>query len=223
MISGDDAVINGKGGLEEARLIRNLNFKSKIKEVLFAAEVFPLVILEDDPTDTWHKIRPYGVIGIGVFNFNPMGQDPSNGNWVYLKDLHTEGQGFPEYPDRKEYKLTTVNVPMGFGAKYFASDNMSISMEVVHRVTFTDYVDDVSTTYIDRNLFYARLPLNQAILADRLSDKSAASVNRNSGDKRGTATNNDGYYSVGLKVSFRLGGNGDNSFRNSTRCPVMRY
>ena len=223
MISGDDAVIRGKGGLEEARLIRNLNFKSKIKEAFIAAEIFPLVFLEEDPTDTWHKLRPYGVVGVGVFNFNPMGQDPSNGNWIYLKNLRTEGQGFPEYPDRKEYKLTAVNFPVGFGVKYFASDNMSISMEIIHRFTTTDYVDDVSTTYIDRNLFYAHLPLNQAILADRLHDKSGSSVNRNAGDKRGTATNNDGYYSVGLKASFRIGGNGDRSFRNSTRCPVMRY
>ena len=221
MISGDDAVINGKGGLEEARLIRNLNFKSKIKEAFLAAEIFPLVFLEEDPTDTWHKLRPYGVVGVGVFSFNPMGQDPVTGNWVYLKPLHTEGQGWIN--GTKEYKLTSLNFPVGFGVKYFASDNMTISMEVIHRITTTDYVDDVSTVYVDRNLFYANLPLSQAILAERVYDKSGASVNRNAGDKRGTATNNDGYYSVGLKVAFRLGALGGDNYRNSTRCPVMRY
>ena len=162
------------------------------------------------------------MVGVGVFSFNPMGQDPVTGNWVYLKPLHTEGQGWVN--GTKEYKLTSLNFPVGFGVKYFASDNMTVSLEVIHRITTTDYVDDVSTVYVDRNLFYANLPLNQAILADRIYDKSGAAVNRSAGDKRGTATNNDGYYSVGLKVAFRLGalGGGDN-YRNSTRCPVMRY
>jgi hypothetical protein len=221
-ISGDDAVINGKGGLEEARIVRNLNFKSRITEALFLAEVYPLVILEEDPYDTWHKIRPYGVIGAGYFHFNPQGQDPATGGWVYLKPLHTEGQGFPEFPERKEYKLSGFNIPMGFGAKYFASDNMTLSMEIIHRKTFTDYIDDVSTVYIDRNLFFAHMPVNQAIIAQRMYDKSGSALNRNTGKKRGTATNKDGYYSIGLKASFRLG-TGDRSFRNSTRCPVMRY
>lgn len=220
-IAGDDAVINGKGGYEEARLVRNLNFKSRIMEGLLLAELYPLVILEEDPTDTWHKIRPYGVIGVGYFTFNPQGQDPTTGGWVYLKPLHTEGQGFPEYPDRKEYALHGMNIPMGFGAKYYASDNMTLSFEIVHRKTFTDYIDDVSTRYIDPSLFYTHLPTNRAIVAERLHDKRLGAGNRIAGKKRGDA-NKDAFYSIGLKASFRLGG-GNNGYRNSTRCPVMRY
>jgi hypothetical protein len=219
-IAGDDAVIKGKGGLEEARLIRNLNFRSRITEAFFAAELYPLVFLEEDPTDTWHKIRPYGVLGVGYFKFNPQGQDPTTGGWVYLKPLRTEGQGF--VPGRPEYKLSGMNIPMGFGAKYFASDNMSLSFEIIHRKTFTDYIDDVSTRYIPASTFYSMMPVNQANLAIRMADKSASAVNRNAGKKRGTETNKDGYYSIGLKASFRLG-SGDHGYRNSTRCPVMRY
>jgi hypothetical protein len=29
------------------------------------------VLLEDDPTSVFGRLRPYGVIGVGVFNFNP--------------------------------------------------------------------------------------------------------------------------------------------------------
>ena len=34
---------------------------------------------------------------------------------------------------------------MGFGAKYYVSDRVNLSLEVLHRKTFTDYMDDVST------------------------------------------------------------------------------
>jgi len=222
-IEGDDAVISGKGGLEEARKFRNQNFRSSIFEVMAVGELYPTVFFEEDATDVYHKIRPYGVLGVGVFHFNPKGLDPATGQWVELQPLHTEGQGFPEYPDRKEYKLWQLNIPMGIGVKYFVSENFSLSLEVLHRKTFTDYIDDVSTTYIDPQLFYNHLPLNQAALAERMADKTnAGGVGRTTvpGDKRGTATNNDGYYSFGFKLGFRLGGDGD---RGSMRCPVIRF
>lgn len=223
-VSGDDAVIKGKGGMEEARRLRNLNFKSSLVEFTAAAEIYPTVFLEGDATDAFHKIRPYVMAGIGAFHFNPKGQDPSTGQWVALQPLHTEGQGFAEYPDRKPYKLTQLNVPLGVGIKYYVTDNFALSFEIVHRKTFTDYMDDVSTSYIDPNLFYNYLTPNQAATADRVYNKSplrAANSGFNPGDKRGTKENNDAYYSAGFKLSWRLF-SGD-SWSNSTRCPVIRF
>jgi hypothetical protein len=215
-------VIEPKGGLEEARKVRNLNFKSKISEAYIAAEFYPTVFMEADPSETFHKIRPYGIAGVGVFRFNPQGQDPLTGDWVYLQRLHTEGQGFAEHPERPNYKLTQLNIPFGAGLKYYANEGVSISVEILHRKTFTDYIDDVSTSYINKDLFYKYLPLNDAIVADRISDKSAAAANRNTGEKRGTSKNMDAYYTAGIKLSFRLGGNNYGSYMNSTRCPVIR-
>src|SRR5574343_62061 len=60
-LEGDDAIIKGKGGLEEARRIRNSNFKSSLKEAFVAAEIYPTVFLEYDQQDVFHKIRPYGL------------------------------------------------------------------------------------------------------------------------------------------------------------------
>jgi hypothetical protein len=226
-LEGDDAVIKGKGGLEEARRARNLDFRSKLFEAFVAAEVYPTVFMEEDPSDVFHKLRPYGVIGVGVFHFNPQGLDIATGQWVALKPLHLEGEGFPEYPDRKDYSLWQLNIPMGVGIKYFLSDNVSLSLEVIHRKTFTDYIDDVSTTYIDPQLYYNHLPLAQAVLAERMADKSNNGLGSTpgygqAGDKRGTPQHNDGYYSFGFKLGVRLG-NGDRSMRNSTRCPVIRF
>jgi hypothetical protein len=222
-LAGDDAIIKGKGGEEQSRILRNLDFKTSLFETFVAGEVYPTVFLEEDPSDVFHKIRPYGIIGVGVFHFNPMGLDPATGQWVYLRPLHTEGEGFAEYPDRKEYSLWQLNIPIGIGVKYFVSDNFSLSLEVINRKTFTDYIDDVSTNYIDPSLFYKYLPADQAALAARMADKrNSAGVGRTGiGDKRGDPTHNDSYYSFGFKLGWRLGG-GDR-WGNSTRCPVIRF
>jgi len=220
-LEGDDAIIKAKGGLEEARKTRNSNFRSKFTEVLLMAEFYPTTFLEYDPTDSYKKFRPYLIAGIGGFHFNPMGTDPLTGQWVELRPLRTEGQGLTEYPAKKEYKLTQVNIPMGVGVKYFMSDNVNLSFEIVHRKTFTDYIDDVSTTYVDPTAFYNNMPLQQAQLAERMANKSGYTESGavyHAGDKRGTPTNNDSYYSAGIKVGFVLGNSG--RFRNSTRCPI---
>ena len=219
-IAGDDAVIKGKGGLEEARKIRNLNFRSRIAEVYVAGEFYPTAFLEADATDRVHKLRPYGVAGIGVFSFNPKGKDPQTGEWVNLHALHTEGQGFPEYANRKNYSLTQVNIPLGVGIKYFLNDRVSIGFEVITRKTFTDYIDDVSTTYIDNNLFYKYMPLNVAVVANRMYDKSVSAANRNSGEKRGTSGHSDSYYAGGIKLNLALGAIG--SALSNMRCPKLR-
>lgn len=215
-LEGDDAIIKPKGGLEEARKTRNSNFRSKFQEVLLLGEVYPTIFLEEDPNDTYKKFRPYLTAGIGAFHFNPEGFDPVSNQWVGLQALHTEGQGFPEFADRKPYKLTQMNLPLGIGVKYFLSDNVNISFEIIHRKTFTDYIDDVSTNYIDPALFYNYLPGNTAAMAQRMANKSNGAFV--AGNKRGTPSNNDAYYSAGFKLGIRLG---DGSrYGNSTNCPI---
>lgn len=226
-IAGDDAIIKGAGGWEEARRFRNTDFRSRILEAMIVAEVYPTVLFEWDVDDLYRKFRPYGVIGVGVFNFNPQGTDPASGGFVNLKNLNTEGQGFAEYPDRKPYKLTQLNIPMGIGLKYFTSETSSISFEVLHRKTFTDYIDDVSTTFIDPNLFdqYYGLGSERAQLARRMANKTDQSVGTAAGfgpgDKRGTPTNNDAYYSFNFKLSFNLS-RGNSDYR-PLKCPTLRF
>jgi hypothetical protein len=136
--------------------------------------------------------------------------------------LHTEGQGFPEYPDRKEYKLTQVNIPMGLGVKYFLNEKLSFALEVIHRTTFTDDLDDTHDLYVDPAVFYARMPLAQAQLAERMANKSLGPGGLGTGyapgKKRGTATNNDAYYSFGFKIGYRLTREAWSTA--GTRCPV---
>jgi hypothetical protein len=220
-LEGDDAVIKPKGSYEEARLNRNLRFRSTLWEGIAVAEIFPTVLFEKDPYDVYHKVRPYGLIGVGAFHFNPQGIDPLTGDWVNLKQLSTEGQGFSEYPDRKPYNLTQLCIPMGLGVKYYVNDNFAMGLEVLYRKTFTDYIDDVSTNYINPALFDQQFGANspKAELAKRMADQR---INIYPGDnKRGTPTNNDAYYTIGLKASFRL--KSVDPWANSTRCPTVRF
>lgn len=220
VLEGDDSEAPNKGGDEVTRLQRNLNFKSKLLEGYLAAEIYPTVFLEKYD-GLAGKIRPYGVIGVGMYHFNPQTQD-KNGNWVALQPLHTEGQGFPEYPDRKVYKLTQMEIPMGLGFKYYLKENMFIGLEVLHRKLFTDYVDDVSTDYIDPVYFNKYLTPANAALARQLNYRGTYTwATRPAdvvGEQRGDPKENDAYFSTIIRLGWRL--NQMSNELRQLRCPL---
>jgi hypothetical protein len=229
-IEGSDGLIKGGGGEEETRIDRNLDFRSKILEGTLTGEFYPTVFFEDEPDDVTGRLRPYGLIGLGVYHFNPQGlySSPTEGQiWVDLKPLHTEGEGFSEYPDRKNYSLIQLNIPLGAGIKYYFTENLNVSFELIHRKLFTDYVDDVSTRYVDPTLFTKYLSPSQAIIATAMANKSPLKNVPNSGyqtgDKRGDPTQNDAYFTFGFKVAFRINGSSETRWRNSTHCPLLRF
>jgi hypothetical protein len=141
--------------------------------------------------------------------------------------LRTEGEGFTEYPERKEYSLTQINIPLGVGVKYYLSENVNLSFELIHRKTFTDYIDDVSTTYVDPTLFSKYLSASQAQIAaslynkSPLRDDSRPGYSYGPGGQRGDSKQNDGYFTAAFKIGFRLGTNRE--WNNSTRCPLLRF
>ena len=230
-LESQDNIINTKGRAELYRKQRNLDFRSNISEVYVAAEFYPLMLLNAGNEDYKPRLRPYGVIGVGGFHFNPQGSlTDVNGNktWYYLRPLHTEGEGFPEYPDRKEYSLTQINIPMGAGFKYYVSDRVTVSLELLLRKSLTDYIDDVSTNYIDPDLFDKYLSPQNAIIARKISDKVYGIVTPNvsryaPGTQRGNPNQNDSYFTTFLKFGIRLGPIYENKYsRNAamhTRCP----
>jgi hypothetical protein len=231
-LEAQDKIIDTKGVNELWRKQRNLDFRSNISEAYVAAEVFPLMLLNSGHDDYAPRLRPYGVIGVGVFHFNPQGSlTDANGNvtWYNLKPLHTEGEGFAEVPTVKNYSLTQLNIPMGFGAKYYISDRVNISLEVLHRKTFTDYIDDVSTNYIDPNLFDKYLSPQNAAIARQIQDKvvgivTPAVTRYEPGVQRGDPKQNDAYFSIFMKIGVRLGAIFDNMYdrrvASHMRCPA---
>ena len=231
-LEGDDAIINTTGIDELWRKQRNLDFKTTVIEGHIALEVFPTMLLNRQ-SEYEPRLRPYAFAGIGVFHFNPQGSlTDANGNksWYYLQPLRLEGQGMAEYPYSKPYKLTQINIPFGGGIKYFLSDRINMSAEVLYRKTFTDYIDDVSKKYIDPNNYNKYLSTQEATLAYKLSDKSIGIIYPGmtrypAGTQRGDTKDGDTYFSVVLKVGVRLGQIYESSFAKSairqTRCPSV--
>ncbi len=230
-ISGEDNIITTKGNDELYRKQRNLDFRSNIAEAYIAAEIFPFMLLYKDEPDFAPRMLPYAVVGAGYMHFNPQGSlTDANGNktWYDLRPLHTEGEGFPEYPKRKMYSLSQINIPLGIGVKYYISNRVNVSFEILTRKSFTDYIDDVSTTYIDPNLFDKYLSPADARIARQISDKVNAIVNpgltRNSpGTQRGNPHQNDTYFTTFIKFAVRLGPIFENSYDRNVasrmRCP----
>ncbi len=225
-LEGYDSIINNKGGAERHRKNRNLAFQSDVTEAYLAAEFYPTVFFEKYD-GLQGKLRPYGVIGIGAFRYNPKAnyRNPNGYNeLVELKPLRLEGQGMAEYPQKKEYSLTQLEIPMGFGAKYFIKENMYVGFEVLHRKTFTDYMDDVSTSYIDPIHFSNYLTPEQVTMAyqlhyrgDIINPQTRAAV----GEQRGDPTENDAFFSTILRFGWRLNGNNSPNGRaaRQMKCP----
>jgi hypothetical protein len=203
-ITGYDSILKKVAASTSGRYERNLSFKSKISEVQLALEVHPLMFRDFEDEDP-PMLSPYGVAGVGLFSFDP--QAELNGQWYSLQPLHTEGQGFKEYPDRKNYSLTQLNISAGLGVKYQISPLLNARLEFVNRILSTDYLDDASTDYIDPALFSTYLSPARAALAQQLYDRKYeitgdASV---SGAQRGDPKDNDAYFTIQFKVGMTLG------------------
>ncbi len=231
-LEGRDDIINTTGIDELWRKQRNLDFKSTVLEAYGCIEVFPTMFFNRN-NEFEPRLRPYGFFGIGIFHFNPKGSiTDANGNksWYNLQPLRTEGEGMPEYPLSKPYKLTQMNIPLGAGLKYYLSDRLNLSGEVLYRKTFTDYIDDVSKTYIDSKNFVKYLSAQNAAIATKISDKAIGIIYPGmtrypAGTQRGDLKDGDAYFSLVVKVGFRLGQIETSSFKKrqerQTKCPSV--
>ncbi|MEP6615210.1 MAG: hypothetical protein ABJA57_01460 [Ginsengibacter sp.] len=189
------------------RYSRNLSFRSKIFEVNVLGEVYPLTLFGNaGPVYVSHAFSPYILAGLGVFHFNP--QTKLNSQWINLQPLRTEGEGFSEYPDRKVYHKTQIDIPFGIGARYQVSDNINLSLDFLFRKLFTDYLDDVSTTYIDPTLFQKYLSGDDLANALALNNRAGQDPQHpdrqyvSPGDRRGNSSRNDHFFSLNVKVGY---------------------
>jgi hypothetical protein len=173
---------------------RNLSFASKVLE--------GHVGLEYDLFNLYEKsVTPYVFTGINLFGFNPYATD-KNGRNVFLQPLGTEGQGF--FSGREKYALTQIGVPLGGGFKLRISDNVRLRAEMGLRILFTDYLDDVSSTYVDQSALLANNGAKAVEMAFRGAEFKPSLVYPGEGAKRGNPKINDYYYTGTLGISFRL-------------------
>lgn len=171
---------------------RNLNFKTKILDWELTAQ-YSLFNLN------YRWWTPYLFAGIGVFHFKPYTYD-SAGNKTFLKPLSTEGEGFA--PGAQNYKLTQFSIPFGLGAEYSLNEDMRLGIEFGYRKTFTDYIDDVSTVYVDQTALLNARGQTAVDLAWRGDEKGGGPYPA-AGYPRGNSKHKDGYYYIAITYTVR--------------------
>ena len=207
---------NDKYASDPALIVRNLNFTSSVTE-------FSATLNYDFLDLDYHKFTPYIFGGLAVFHFNPYTYDSTAGK-VFLKPLSTEGQGMSGYPDRKPYGLTQLAIPFGGGIRFRVNDDIAIAWEIGLRKTNTDYLDDLSTNYVDQGALISergQLAANLAYRGDELKDNPG--VYPVDGTVRGGPKNKDWYYFSGVTATFKINAGPDfkDSRKGSTSCPKV--
>jgi len=186
---------------------RNLSFNSNVWELAVQGDFNFFRFMPGEPG---YNFTPYVTFGIGVFNYDPFAM--LTGQKYFLRPLNTEGQGSSLYPDRKPYGSMAFSIPLGFGFKYCINESINVGFEIVHRVTGTDYLDDVSTTYVDRSVF-PPLPDGSPSPAYLLHDRSyeVGEPIGIPGRQRGVSTQKDQFVTGIFYISFNL---------QSYKCPT---
>lgn len=199
------------------RYLRNLDAKTSIWESNLMFEFAPLRALSNWEFSRLAKMKfqPYILMGVSGFYFNPKGTytnlENQSETWVDLRPLRTEGQGFVgstnKYPST--YSVFSYAALAGVGVKWDMGRGLALGVEYQLRYTFTDYLDDVSGKYIDRNhadIAFYNDP-NKKELNRRMSDKSREVIpgyEHTKGTLRGDATNNDMFSTISVTFMWKV-------------------
>ncbi|WP_296620672.1 outer membrane beta-barrel protein [Marivirga sp.] len=199
-LSGDDQDIDPELNTRS----RGLSFVSNNLELSATASVslFPMA----NRFTQRKTINPYLIAGVGVLLFDPRAEVPEflrdeagdtlmavprAGEMVSLRQYQTERPN--------SYGRFAFVIPVGVGVRVKVTDFIDLTAQVSNRITFTDYLDDVSGRgYPDRALFDLNNPEDVTALA--LSDPTGR------GEIRGNPENNDHYFIVNVRAEFYIQG-----------------
>ncbi len=185
---------------------RNLSFNTNVWELGLQGDFNFYRFMPGEPE---FRFTPYVTFGVSAFNYDPYAY--LNSEKYFLRTLGTEGQAIDSL-HRKPYSSMAVAFPFGVGIKYSINERINLGFEVVYRFTNTDYLDDVSTTYVDPSLFPPN-PDGSLSTAYLLSDRSYETGERIGikGRERGNSQNKDNFVTAMFYISFNL---------QSYKCPT---
>jgi len=193
-IAGDDKLSSNTG-----RHARNLNFRNDIFELSLTPQV---KVYENNDLGSSYRFRLgfklYAFAGVGFYHHSPK---TTYKDEVYkLQPLRTEGV---------KYSLWGINIPMGTGFYFTMRKKHRIGFEYCWRITFTDYLDDVSGKYANPSDMN-KAPV-AAVLANRTNELGNAvdpvvAAYFVPGNKRGDASHKDNYMTVQLSYSYVVRG-----------------
>jgi hypothetical protein len=203
LISGNDRLTK-----EPYRNNRNLSFRSNIFE---ASSQFEYSFIKEKQGHRYKiknvkglkklNFESYLFGGVGLVFFNPKGK--YNGKWYALQPLGTEGQGL--IPGKNKYKRYTLSVPVGFGIRYPINREMVVGFEYGLRYTLTDYMDDVSTDYYDKE----KIRAERGDIAAHFSDPSLGDHPNYTieGEQRGNPKYKDAYMFGQFTFAYKISKN----------------
>jgi hypothetical protein len=187
-VEGDDALSN-----ERDNRIRNQSFFSPIDEVNLMLRVRLFSVKSKK------IVNPFAMLGIGYFWFNPKAE--LDGKVYELQPLGTEGQfiqggGYPA-----PYSRSSGSLAGGLGLFIRINDNFSLRIEGAPQITFTDYLDDVSSNYPDSASLAATPNGAIAVLLASRREKGFPPGGRS----RGNPDRDDVIVTLGLSVVYTPG------------------
>lgn len=183
----------------EALQQRNLRFFSPLLDASLRLEWYFLESL----SGYQQTLLPYLSIGGSFFTFNP--QAIYQNQLYELQPLRTEGQGLPSFPGRQPYRLSNGSILAGLGIKFPINDDLTLGIDFSAHYTFTDYLDDVSTTYANYNDLlgnFGRISADIAYQVDDFFDIEQTSPLPNTA--RGNPNLNDLFFLFGFTISYNI-------------------
>lgn len=210
-LSGEDAESDRPFALQ-----RNLNFTSRVYEISLVGQ--------------YHFWKPQNIPislyisgGVAGFRINPYTHD-AGGNKNFLFNLSTEGQGISQYPGRGAHRLYHFSIPFGGGINLVVNRKLSLNLDVGIRKTFTDYIDDVSTSYVDATILQQARGAKAVELSYRGDELPGGNPQYpKEGSTRGNPDNKDWYYNTTLSLQYSLFGEQSQSQRRIRQlsCPPV--
>ena len=180
-LEGSDSEAN-----ELSRKQRNLSFKANNFEINI--EALWGFFREGARFYQRRLANPYLLAGIGITYFNPKAD--YEGITYALRNYETENV---------KYSRTAFVVPVGGGIRFKVLPQLNINLEAGYRLTFTDYLDDVSTTYISTEGIED--PVRVALI-DRRPELGVPPAEP--GSQRGNPDAFDGYAIFNIKMEYYL-------------------
>lgn len=181
------------------RVARNLSFRNDIKELSLKGQVFFYNSYDVGNTGRYIlAFRSYAFAGVAGFHHSPKAK--YKGEWHKLRPLKTEGQEEP-------YPMISFSIPKGVGFYFTYKKQYRFGWEFGWRTTFTDYLDDASTTYpadedLDSDLARALSDRSDGAYQNPKTDLPARENYGTEGSPRGDPSHNDSYLFTSVSFSY---------------------
>jgi hypothetical protein len=170
---------------------RNIEFRTDLIE---ASSVLEFNFLKYGTGVLDERASSYIFAGLSLFYYNP--KFYYGDGWSSTRGKQTEGSRYSEY---------AMGIPFGIGYKVQLNRNMNFECQFGFRKTFTDYLDDVSTTYANSAAQYAK-GHKVGYFTDPSAPDAEGHITDKSGLRRGNPDFNDWYIIAGVSLSYRLYG-----------------